>query len=92
MPTRSTVVETYEDGKLVGTHTVSYDVTPEQVNDETIRSQALAALTTNRAFITTAKPSTAAAQASAAYDAAKAQARQNNGVIRLLLGLLDGTD
>jgi hypothetical protein len=92
MPTRQHVVETFKDGKLVGTQTVTYDVPQEQVNDETIRDRAVAALATNKAFIDSAKPGTAAAQASAAYDQTKALTRQVNGLIRLVLGRLDGTD
>jgi hypothetical protein len=62
------------------------------LNDETIRDRAVAALATNKAFIDSAKPGTAAAQASAAYDQTKALTRQVNGLIRLVLGRLDGTD
>lgn len=61
-------------------------------NAITLRDRAEQALATNAAFIVAAKPATAAAQASAAYDASVRHARQINGVIRLLLGKLDATD
>lgn len=92
MATRTRTVETYKDGVLVDSRTETYDVPVEVVNEETIRDRAAQALAANRTFITAAKPSTAALQASAAYDQAKAQARQLNGVIRLLLGHLDSTE
>lgn len=87
MPTRSTTVETYNAGQLVGTQTVNYDVSSEQVNEETLRQQALAALATNRTYIARSSPT--AAQQTAQV---KALSQQHNGIIRLLLGLLDGTD
>lgn len=65
---------------------------PEQVNSATLRDRAEQALATNRTFIAKAKPGTAAAQASDAYDQAKALSRQNVALIRLLLGKLEGTD
>lgn len=92
MGTKSTTVETWDDGRVVDTRTVTWTTTAAQDNDETIRQQAVDALTANRAFVATAKPSTAAAQASAAYDQTKALTRQVNGLIRLVLGRLDGTD
>lgn len=88
MPTRSTTVETYDStGKLLGTRTVQYDVSTEQANDETIRQQALDALTTNRTYIARQSPT-------AAQNTAQIQAltRQVNGLIRLVLGRLDATD
>lgn len=86
MPTRSTTVETYSNGKLVDTQTVTYEVPPEQANDETIRQQAEAALATNRAYIASTPT---AAQTTAQV---KALSRQVNGLIRLVLGRLDATD
>lgn len=62
------------------------DVTAE-VNQRTIEDQALAALTANRTYIDRASPT--AAQTTAQV---KALSRQNNALIRLLLGQLDGTD
>lgn len=56
-------------------------------NVEAIRVAALAALEINRAHIARAAPT--AAQNTAQI---KALARQNNGIIRLLLGQLDATD
>lgn len=64
----------------------------QELNRATIEDQARAALAANRAFLATAKPGTAAAQASQAYDQTRALTRQMNGVLRLLLGQLDGTD
>lgn len=59
-------------------------------------SPARSAVANNATFIAAAKPGTAAAQASAAYDQAKALSQQNNVIIptllraiRLLLGALD---
>lgn len=92
MPTRQITVTTSDGAGHETTRTVSYEVSDEQVNDETIRQQAAAALAANRAFVTQAKPSTASAQASQAYDQTVKLSRQNNGLIRLLLGQLDGTD
>lgn len=56
-----------------------------ETNRDSLRDQARNALGVNRTFIAAAKPSTAAAQASAAYDASVRHARQINRVIRLLL-------
>lgn len=61
-------------------------------NGGTLRQQALGAMVANRAFIAAAKPATAAAQASQAYDQSVALSRQMNRITRLVLGLLDGTD
>jgi len=61
-------------------------------NRQTIEDAAANALAANRALIQQAKPGTATAQASAAYDAVVALARQQNGIIRLLLNRLDGTN
>jgi hypothetical protein len=87
MATRQHVVETYKDGKLIGTQTVTFEVSTEQINDETIRQQALDALTANRTYIARQSPT-------AAQNTAQIQAltRQVNGLIRLVLGRFDGTD
>ncbi len=61
--------------------------TPAGQNEQAIRDAALQALATNRTYVDLATPT--AAQTTAEV---KALARQNNGLIRLLLGLLDGTD
>ena len=87
MPTRTTTVETYSGGVKVDERTVAYDVSQEQVNDETIRAQAAQALVANRAYVALASPT--AAQTAAQV---KALTRQNNGLIRLLLGLLDDVE
>jgi hypothetical protein len=59
----------------------------QAVNGDTLRTQALSALDTNRTYI--ARQSPTAAQQTAQI---KAMAQQLNGVIRLLLGQLDGTN
>lgn len=94
----STLVLTYEDsavrrydmidesGKKVG-EAVETKPTPEETNAATIRTAAKGALTTNRAFLE-ANPTTVAPIAVQV----KALTRQANGIIRLLLGQLDGTD
>lgn len=56
-------------------------------NESTIRAQAAQALATNRAFLAIATPTNAQTLAQV-----KALTRQTNGIIRLLLGALDGTD
>jgi hypothetical protein len=74
------------DGNLVAEKTVVRDTTVE-TNEESIRDAASNALATNRAYVATVSPTAAATTAQV-----KALSRQNNGLIRLLLGLLDGTD
>lgn len=65
----------------------------EQANDTananrtTIQTQAINALATNRTFLAIASPTNAQNAAQV-----KALTRQNNGIIRLLLNQLDGTD
>ena len=78
-------IETYENGVVVATREV--DIPPEQVNRDTIQDQATQALTANRTFLAIATPT-------AAQNAAQAKAltRQMNGVLRLVLGKVDGTD
>lgn len=58
-----------------------------QVNRMTLEEQAAQALAGNRAFLAIASPSNAQVLAQT-----KALTRQNNGIIRLLLNLNDGTD
>lgn len=62
-------------------------VVTARTNRSAIEDAARVALTTNRTYIGKASPSAAETTAEV-----KALARQNNGIIRLLLGLLDGTD
>lgn len=57
-------------------------------NVDTLRARSAAALTANATFLAAAKPGTAAAQASAAYDQTVRLTKECNAVIRLLLGLL----
>lgn len=59
----------------------------EQVNERNIRDAARQALATNRTYAQRATPT--AAQTTAQV---KALSQQQNGIIRLLLNLLDGTD
>jgi hypothetical protein len=58
-----------------------------QSNSTTLRQQADAALATNRTFIAIASPTNAQNAAQI-----KALSRQNNGIIRLVIDKLDGTD
>lgn len=87
MATTTQTVETWQDGKLIETRQVQVVTTPEQDNEQSIRQAAAQALVTNRTYLGVASPT--AAQTTAQV---KALSRQNNGLIRLLLGLLDGTD
>lgn len=56
-------------------------------NGDTLRSQAAQALAANRTYVALASPTNAQVAAQV-----KALTRQNNGIIRLLLNQLDGTD
>lgn len=87
MSTKSTTVEIYKDGQLIDSGVRTWTTTPEQDNDEAIRSAASAALAGNRTYIALASPT--AAQTAAQV---KALTRQQNGLIRLLLGQLDDVD
>ena len=60
---------------------------PTVTNANTIRQQAQAALTMNRTYIALATPTAAQTMAEV-----QALARQINGIIRLLLNELNGTD
>lgn len=57
------------------------------LNEETLQNQALQALQNNRDFLAITTPTNAQVLAQV-----KALSRQNNGIIRQLLGFLDGTD
>lgn len=92
MPTRSTTLETYENGVKVDERTVTYEVSQEQVNEETIRAQAAAALDGNRTYIAAPVTSTTAARLSALEAQVKTLTRQNQRLIRLAIGLLDGVE
>lgn len=88
MPTTRTTTVTTSDGKgNETTQTVTYDVPVEQDNADTLRQQATQALAANRTYVGLASPTSAQTTAQV-----KALSRQNNGLIRLLLGLLDATD
>lgn len=73
-------------GALLG-FDVETILTPEMTNEGQIRAQAANALATNRDFIALSPPTNAQVVAQV-----KALSRQNNGIIRLLLGALDATD
>lgn len=75
-----------KNGNLVKDEVVEYDNTVE-VNESAIRDAVRTALATNRDYVALSSPT--AAQTAAQV---KALSRQNNRMIRLLLGLLDGTD
>jgi len=66
---------------------VIQDWTPQELNEQQIRQAAANALATNRTYI--ARPTPTTAQTTAQV---KDLSRQNNGIIRLLLAQLDGTD
>jgi len=81
-----TLVRTVNGAQVDETYAAIADVA-ELVNADTTRTQALAALTTNRDFLALASPTQAQTLAEV-----KALARQVNGLIRNLLGLFDGTN
>lgn len=77
--------ENYDDGVLVSSEQVPVPV--EQVNRDAIEQRATDALAANRIYIARTNPT--AAQTTAQVGALS---QQINGVIRLLLNRLDGTD
>ena len=81
------VVEYDQEGAVVNDTTVNVETSPQEDNYDTIQQAARQALAANRTFLAIATPT-------AAQNAAQAKAltRQMNGVIRLLLTELDGTD
>lgn len=87
---RSTVTQAVLD-TAVKAHTANPNITPpvdqSPANEQTIRDAARQALAGNRAYVAINNPT--AAQTTAQV---KALTRQMNGVIRLLLGDLSGTD
>jgi hypothetical protein len=78
-------VERFENGVLVSTRTVTKPA--DQVNLETITEQAVTALNDNTTYIALSNPSNAQVAAQV-----KALTRQNNKIIRLILGRLDSTE
>lgn len=78
-------VDTFEDGQLV--HSATYTRPVEQTNADTLREQALQAMVNNRTFLALATPTNAQTVAQV-----KALTRQNNAIIRMLLGHFNGTD
>ena len=91
--TTSDMTWTLTGGKAVQTWTVraktagELDADIAATNNTTIREQARTALTGNRTFLAVAAPTNAQVGAQV-----KALTRQMNGLIRLTLGELDGTD
>jgi hypothetical protein len=79
------IVDTYQDGVLVSSRTVADN--PAEVNLTTLQAQAIAALAQNRAAIAASNPTNAQVIAQV-----KALSAQNNALIRIVLGLLDGTN
>jgi len=63
-------------------------IVSRNLNEETLQQQAIQALQNNRDFLALPQPPTNA-QVLAQI---RALSRQNNGIIRQLLGFLDGTD
>lgn len=85
--TRNDVDEVFgPDGQVIDTAQVVRDVT-RSTNGKTIEQQARQALTANRTFLALTTPNNAQAIAQV-----QALTRQTNGIIRLLLNELDGTD
>lgn len=77
--------ETYTNGALV--HSTTRTIPDSAVNADAVIAAAQQALVVNRAFVANASPSNAQVLAQT-----KALSRQVNGIIRLLLNQLDGTD
>ncbi|MDX6218756.1 MAG: hypothetical protein QOJ48_437 [Frankiales bacterium] len=86
MATNTTSIETFQNGVVVATRTATWTTTPEQDNTLTLQQQAVNALTANRTYVASTPT---AAQTTAQV---KALSRQVNGLIRMLLQQLDGTD
>ena len=85
---RTIVITTYDTaGVATGTQTITVQTSPSQDNSDTLQAAAVTALANNRTFQAVAAPTNAQIIAQT-----KALTRQNNALIRLLLGLLDGTD
>lgn len=87
MGTRTETITTSDGDGNEKTRTVTWTTTPEQDNDQTLRAAALAALAANRTYLNRQSPTQ---QQTVSQVAALTQAM--NGLIRLFLGLLDGTD
>lgn len=81
-----TVVLTVEAARVVRTWTAIADV-PTAVNADAIRTAATQALDANRTYLAVASPTNAQNLAQI-----RALTRQNNKIIRQVLGLFDGTD
>lgn len=79
-----TRIQRWDNGVLVEDYTVAKPT--EQYNTEVLRERAVAALANNKDFIDTLNANITNAMAVAQI---KALSRQNNGVIRLLLNLID---
>lgn len=73
-------------GNVIGWNETT-PATPEQVNLDALRVQALTAMAQNRAAIAAPAPTNAQV-----IQQVKNLSAQNNALIRLVLGLLDGTN
>lgn len=78
-------IEVYRDGQIVERRAVT--VPDDIANERRLRAAAHTALQANRDFLTLNPPTNAQTLAQV-----KALTRQNQGIIRLLLGQLDATD
>jgi hypothetical protein len=80
MTDRSDTVETWKNGVLIDTRTVTYATTVDQDNALTLRDRAVQALAVNAIYLGRSNPT-------AAQNAAQVQAltRQVNALIRLLV-------
>ena len=88
MPTRSSIVTTYgPNGTVVGTKTITWEISAEQDNEETLRARINGALTANKTYVALANPT--AAQSTAQV---KALTQQMNALLRLVGNKLDATD
>lgn len=78
-------IEVYRDGVVVERRQVP--IPDDVANERTLRAAAATALQGNRGFLALTSPTNAQVLAQV-----KALTRQNQGIIRLLLGQLDATD
>lgn len=78
--------QTFANGKLVAEEVVAVDVTAE-VNAEQLRNSAAGAIAANRAYLAISSPTAAEVR-----QQLEQVTRQNQGLIRLVLGQLDATD
>lgn len=88
MATHSETVTTYDaQGKVVETRTVTWETTPEQDNEATLRAQVASALAANATFLALANPTNAQTLAQV-----QRLTRETSALIRLVVNQLDSTD